>query len=101
METPAADGSSVLDNAALTLFFEGGHGFDPKEGDNINRAHSSDNMAILLSGRAGGLRPGQHIRGEDRHPARVMVSALNAVGVGTDRLGDVAGDIPELFQEPT
>ena len=67
-ETPDADGGSLLDNAAMGLFFEGGFGLDPSTGQE-RRAHSTENMVIFVSGRAGGLRGGEHILGERRHPA--------------------------------
>ena len=94
-ETPDADGSSLLDNAAMGLFFEGGFGLDPSTGQE-RRAHSTENMVIFVAGRAGGLRGGEHILGDRRHPARVMTTLLNAVGVETDRLGEISGTIPEL-----
>jgi hypothetical protein len=96
-DTREVDGSSLLDHTALLLTFEGGHGFDPEGGRN-NSSHSSENMVVLVAGRAGGLKPGQHVVATDKHPAQVVISAMRAVGVQTGRLGDVTGDIPELFR---
>ncbi len=93
---PEPDGSTVLDHTALVLFFEGGHGDDP-EGNRKNSPHSTQNMAVLVAGRAGGLASGRHVRQPGRHPANAMLSAMNAAGVNADALGEVRGNIPELF----
>ena len=44
-----------------------------------------------------GLNPGRHIVTQQAHPAQVLVSAMNAVGVVSDTLGEVQGTVPELF----
>ncbi|MBL8911706.1 MAG: DUF1552 domain-containing protein [Archangium sp.] len=93
-DTPEGNGN-MLDNSALVFLTEGGHGFDPETNEQ-NSAHSSENMAVLLAGRAGGLQPGQHVRTNQLHPANVLVTAMKAVGVQTDTLGEVTGDIPQL-----
>lgn len=72
--------TSILDRSAIVLVFEGGHGYDPESG-NSPTAHSSENMAALIAGGAGGLRPLGHVVARDEHPAKVIVSAMNAVGV--------------------
>lgn len=94
--TPDIDGRSVLDNTAISLVFEGGHGYDPEA--DANSVHSTENMSALIAGGAGGLNPngGQHISVPGEHPARVLTSAMSAVGAG-DTLGEVSGVIPELF----
>ena len=51
---------SMLDNIAAVLVHEGGHGKDYYSG-RFPSAHSTDNMACLVAGRAGGLHPGLHI----------------------------------------
>jgi hypothetical protein len=89
------DGTSLLDHTAMVLLFEGGHGYDP-EGNNTGSAHSTENMIAIVAGRASGLRAGQHIRATKKHPAQVVASAMNAVGVAGG-LGEVSGNIPELF----
>jgi hypothetical protein len=89
------DGSALLDHTALVLVLEGGHGWDP-EGPKGKSAHSTENMVAFIAGRAGGLKPGQHVIAKDQHPAQVVNSALNAVGVMGD-LGEVKGNIPALF----
>jgi hypothetical protein len=93
-DTPEGNGN-MLDNSAMAFLLEGGHGFDPETGE-MNSAHSSENMACLLAGRAGGLQPGQHVRTNQLHPANVLITAMKAVGVQGDTLGDVTGDIPQL-----
>jgi hypothetical protein len=79
--------ASILDRSAIVLVFEGGHGYDPESG-NDGSPHSSENMAALIAGGAGGLRPRGHVVARDQHPAQVLVSAMNAVGV-SGGLGEV------------
>ncbi|MFO0594052.1 MAG: DUF1552 domain-containing protein [Myxococcaceae bacterium] len=93
-DTPEGNGT-MLDSSAMTYLLEGGHGWDP-EGGKDNSAHSSERMAALLAGRAGGLLPGKHVVATGRHPASVLVTAMKAVGVQTNTLGEVDGDFPEL-----
>lgn len=93
---PDGVGGDLLDQTALVLVFEGGHGFDP-EGDRNNSPHSTENMSALIAGRVGGLKPGQHVATNKGHPAQVVLSGMNAVGLKANRLGDIAGNIPALF----
>jgi hypothetical protein len=95
-DTTDFDGRRLIDNTAIVMLFEGGHGFDPEGGS--QNVHSSENMAALVAGRAGGLNPsgGRHIVAPGEHPARVVISAMQAVGAG-DQLGELSGVIPELF----
>jgi len=88
-------GGSVLDNSVLVLLHEGGHGYDPGAGAE-NSSHSTENMACMIAGRAGGLRPGQHVVATGKHPVHVLNSAMRAVEVDAD-LGQVTGTLPELF----
>ncbi|MBA2662421.1 MAG: DUF1552 domain-containing protein [Bradymonadaceae bacterium] len=87
---------NMLDNSAVVFLHEGGHGLDPATGNQYS-SHSTENMACLIAGRAGGLAPGRHVVAEGKHPANVLISAMNAVGVQTDTLGEVSGAIPGLF----
>ena len=89
------DGTTLLDNSALVLTFEGGHGYDP-EGGNDNSPHSTENMTMLVAGHAGKLAGGLHVKAPDKHPCSVTLTAMNAVGV-PGGLGEVTGDIPELY----
>lgn len=94
-DTPEGDGT-LLDSSAITFLHEGGHGFDPGAGDQ-NSTHSTENMACLIAGGAGGLKRGHHIVAQDRHPAQVLLTAMNAVGVPATTLGEVSGALPELI----
>jgi hypothetical protein len=95
-EIPEADGSSVLDNTAAVLLFEGGYGYDPESGRN-NDPHSTEQMSALVGGCGGAWLNGQHIVAPGRHPASVMITAMRAVGVEADSLGEVDGAIEELL----
>jgi hypothetical protein len=53
-------------------------------------------MACLIAGRAGGLKPGQHLVAAGKHPANVLITAMNAVGV-PGNLGEVSGALPQLL----
>jgi hypothetical protein len=94
-ERTEADGSTLLDHSAAVLIFEGGHGFagEFNKGDS---SHSTENMCVLIAGRAGGLAAGRHVRAVNKHPANVVLSAMRAVGV-RGPLGEVADTIPGLF----
>ncbi|MEZ4222385.1 MAG: DUF1552 domain-containing protein [Polyangiaceae bacterium] len=89
------DGSNLLDHCALSLVFEGGRGLDPQTGTQ-HSTHSSENMVMLVAGRAGGLRAGHHIVAKNAHPAQVVAATMHAVGVKQD-LGEVSGIVPELL----
>ena len=95
-DTPDLDGT-LLDHSAILMLHEGGHGHDPSSGEQ-HSSHSTENMACLLAGRAGGLAPGQHVVAppDRNHPANVVISAMRAVGVDGP-LGEVSGHVPELF----
>lgn len=96
-ETEDVDGSNILDHTALALTFEGGWGYDPEQ-NGEGSAHSSENMVVLVAGKAGGLHAtgGKHIRKVDLHPAAVLNTAMHAVGV-PGNLGDVSSTVPELL----
>ena len=93
-DTPEGNGT-MLDSSAMAFLLEGGHGWDP-EGVKDNSSHSTENMAVMLAGRAGGLQPGQHVVAAGKHPANVLITAMKAVGVLSDTLGEVTGDLPQL-----
>lgn len=95
-DTQELDGSSLLDHTAIVMCFEGGYGYDPESSEN-GRAHSTDNMVSLVAGRVGGLVHGSHIVAAGMHPANVIISAMQAVGMDTDTLGEVNGTIPGLL----
>ncbi|MFT3706621.1 MAG: DUF1552 domain-containing protein [Archangium sp.] len=87
--------ASILDNTAAVFSFEGGHGFDPADGRNVS-AHSTENMAMLVAGGAGGLKRGLHLKATGKHPANVLLTALRALGSTQTSLGDVSGEIAGL-----
>jgi hypothetical protein len=87
-----ADGKPLLDNSVITFVNEGGFGPGPK-GD--KSSHSTHNMMMVVAGgRNLGLKPGNHILGMKKHPANVFVSAMKAVGVQTEKFGQVTGSLP-------
>jgi len=90
-------GGSVLDRCALAFLIEGGFGGDPFFGDEWS-SHTTENMACLVAGGAGGLVRGEHIVAPEgqNHPANVLVTMMNAVGVPTETLGEVSGEIAAL-----
>jgi hypothetical protein len=79
--------ASLVDHAAVLFLFESG----------AKSAHSTDKMACLLAGRAGGLQPGRHVVATGAHPGQVVLSAMNAVGVPGNTFGEVSGALPALF----
>jgi hypothetical protein len=54
-------------------------------------------MVMLVGGRAGGLQPGRHISTNGAHPAQLLVSCMQAAGYTGDALGEVTGNVPEVF----
>src|SRR5213078_1564275 len=85
----SAEGAGrLIDSCAVLFLHEGGHGLDTATGK-TNSSHSTENMACLIAGGAGGLRPGQHVVATGKHPANVVISAMNAVGV-PEKLGEVS-----------
>ncbi len=92
-DTPEGDGT-VLDNCAMSLLFEAGHGYDPGAQQD-NTTHSTENMAVLVAGGAGGLVQGEHLVATDYHPVNVLNTCMHAVGVQED-LGEVVGEVPGL-----
>lgn len=95
-DTPEGAGT-MLDNSAIVFLWEGGHGQDAsKPPDGSLSSHSTENMAVLIAGRAGGLNPGRHVVESGKHPGNVIITAMNAVGLVTNSFGDVTGDLPSL-----
>ncbi|NUP08981.1 MAG: DUF1552 domain-containing protein [Polyangiaceae bacterium] len=93
-DTEDTDGSPLLDNTGLVLAFEGGWGYDPAGGGDSS-PHSTENMVMLVSGRAGGLNLGQHLPAAGAHPSAVLNTVLRAVGVDAT-LGEVSGTVDSL-----
>jgi hypothetical protein len=93
-DTPEGAGT-VLDSCAIVFLFEGGHGYDPGSGNELS-THSTENMAVVVAGGAGGLAQGEHLVASGHHPVEVLNTAMHAVGVQED-LGEVVGEIPGLL----
>jgi hypothetical protein len=95
--TPEGSGN-VLDNAAIVFMPEAGHGRHLNTPtDTAPKTHSVEEMVLLVAGRAGGLQPGRHVATSGAHPARCLVSCMQAVGFEGDALGEVQGNLAELF----
>jgi Protein of unknown function (DUF1552) len=96
-DTQEVDGSSLLDHSAIVMAFEGGWGFDLESGGGSS-PHSTENMVMLVGGRAGGMHssPGRHIRAQGVHPTAVLNTALEAVGV-PETLGEVPDRVDTLL----
>lgn len=89
---------TALDTSAAIFVMEGGKAGRAADGGR-DPNHSTDNMCMLVAGRAGGLRPGQHVVARDRHPAAVFNTALRALGISR-QMGDIADHVPQLFVGP-
>ena len=96
-DTPEGTGT-VLDNCAIVFVIEGGHGADPEFGQAWS-SHTTQNMAMLVAGGAGGLVRGEHIVAPagTNHPVNVLLTAMKAVGVEPGSLGEVSGTIGSLL----
>jgi hypothetical protein len=94
--TPEGAGN-VLDNSAILFVPEGGHGTQLNDASSQWQTHSTEDMVILVAGRAGGLQPGQHIATGGAHPAQCLVSGMQAAGYTGDTLGEVSGNVSALF----
>jgi hypothetical protein len=95
-DTPEA-GGNVLDNSVLVFTPEAGHGTQLNDGSSANATHSVERIAMLVGGHAGGLVTGTHIDAGRAHPARALISAMQAAGYTGDTLGEVTGTIPGLI----
>jgi hypothetical protein len=91
---PEADGKTLLYNSAV---------FCSSEISDGNR-HNHDDMPIVLGGNAGGkLKPGQHVSytptdklAPKQKVSNLMVTMLEAAGVGGAQIGDSTGPLSEL-----
>lgn len=92
-DTPEGAGS-LLDSCAIVYLSEAGHGFDPASLNEFS-THSTENMAVLTAGGAGGMVQGEHLPAPGSHPVQAVNAAMHAVGVTQD-LGEVVGEIPGL-----
>jgi hypothetical protein len=86
---------TMLDQSVALFCMEGGKGGRAADGGG-DQNHSTDNMVMLVAGRAGGLKAGQHlVAPTDAHVGTVMNTAMRAVGV-TETLGEIDGYIDAL-----
>jgi hypothetical protein len=88
---------NALDNSAIVFLPEAGHGTQLNDATSQNQTHSVEKMVMLVGGRAGGLAPGRHIDATGKHPVQGLISAMQAAGYTGDTLGEVTGNVPELF----
>lgn len=89
---------TTLDRSAIVFMPEAGHGRHLNSpSDTAPKTHSVEEMVMLVGGRAGGLAPGRHIPTGGAHPAQLLVSAMQAAGYEGDSLGEVDGNVTELF----
>jgi len=89
---------TALDRSAIIFMPEAGHGRHLNSpSDTAPKTHSVEEMAMLVGGRAGGLAPGRHIATAGAHPAQLLVSCMQAVGYDGESLGEVEGNVPEVF----
>jgi hypothetical protein len=93
----AEDGGSLLDHSAVVLAFEGGWGEDVATGD-LYSPHSTQHMAMLVGGGAGGLNAtgGGHLPAPGVHPTAVLNTVLEALGVD-ETLGEVTTKLDALL----
>ncbi len=87
--------TSLLDSMAAVCVFEGGHGYDSDSGAAFG-PHTTEGMMALVSGGAGGLKRGLHIKAPGLHPAQVVLTALRSIGYASNALGEVTGELPGL-----
>jgi hypothetical protein len=98
LKSTSEGAGTVLDNSAVVFMPEAGHGRHLNSpSDTQPKTHSVEEMVLLVAGRAGGLQPGRHIPKNGAHPAQCLVSAMQAAGFTGDSLGEVQGNVPELF----
>jgi hypothetical protein len=89
---------TTLDRSAIIFMPEAGHGRHLNSpSDTAPKTHSVEEMVLLIGGRAGGLVPGRHIATNGAHPAQALVSCMQAAGYAGDSLGEVEGNLTELF----
>lgn len=88
MKSVKEGNGTLLDNTLLV------YGAGISDGN----AHNHNNLPILLAGRGGGFKSGQHIVYPDHTPLNnLFVSMLDRVGVRTEKLGDSTGQLQGLF----
>lgn len=77
---------TLLDNTFLSMVFAEGLS-----------AHNKTDLTYVVAGLPSRIRNGVHVASNGAHPAQVQVSGLTALGLTTNRLGEVTGTIPGLM----
>jgi hypothetical protein len=80
---------SVLDHCLLSF----GSGLSD------GNTHSPENLPVILAGGGGGaVRPGAHVRVDDKTPmTNLYRSMLGTIGVPTEKIGDSTGRLEAVF----
>ncbi len=78
-DTPEG-GQSLLDSTVVVMVFAEG-----------NNSHNAGDNTAFIAGMPSKLKMGQHIPSGGAHPAKLMISAMQAVGVNTNALGEISG----------
>jgi hypothetical protein len=79
-DTPDGGGTTLLDSTVVVMVFA--------EGSN---SHNTGDMTAFIAGVPSKLKAGQHIASGGAHPAKLMISAMQAAGLTTNTLGDISG----------
>ena len=88
---------TLLDETVLIMGTEGGHGeADYLAGNVDDECHSSQQMVMLVAGRAGGLKHGRALRLDGTHPGEVTLAAKRALGL-SGNLGELSNPANALF----
>lgn len=77
---------TLLDRTFLSLVFA--------EGTN---AHNKTSLTFVVAGFPSRIRNGVHLATAGAHPAQVQVAGLTAIGMTTNRLGEISGPVPGLM----
>jgi hypothetical protein len=76
---------TVLDNTFMSLMFA-----------EAKTAHGKSGMRHIVAGLRSRVKNGMHIDAGGTHPGRIQLAGLQAVGVNTNTLGELAGPAPIL-----
>lgn len=90
---------NILDRSAIVFTTESGNGRWSDPGANPIRpegVHSGDNMAVIVAGKAGGIKAGIHENCQKAHPSRVLLSVMRAQGY-SGALGDINSTLSQVI----
>ncbi len=85
-DTPEGSGT-LLDSTVVVMVFAEG-----------NNSHNTNDMTALIAGVPSKLKMGQHIASGGAHPAKLMISALQAVGLSNNTLGEISGAFAPILK---